>query len=58
MYLENVKRRLELLYPEKYSLEIRNEQSQYSVLLDLPLKNIVTKSHTNIIHERESKISG
>ena len=56
--LENVKRRLELLYPEKYSLEIRNEQSQYSVLLDLPLKNIVTKSHTNIIHERESKISG
>jgi hypothetical protein len=37
--LENVRRRLELLYTEDYSLNIKNEENQYRVVLDLPYKN-------------------
>ncbi len=37
--LENVRRRLELLYPMEYSFEINNEDNQFRVILDLPLNN-------------------
>ena len=37
--LENVRRRMELLYPGKYSLNISNEENQFRVILNLPLKN-------------------
>jgi sensor histidine kinase YesM len=37
--LENVRRRLELLYHGEYSFTIRNEENQFRVILDLPLKN-------------------
>jgi len=35
--LENVKRRLELIYPEKYKLDIENAEKEYSVRLTLEL---------------------
>jgi len=35
--LNNVKRRLDLLYPEKYNLEIRDETDTYTVELSLVL---------------------
>lgn len=37
--LENVRRRLELLYTGDYSLNISNGENQFRVILDLPLKN-------------------
>ena len=37
--LENVRRRMELLYPGGYSLEISNEENHFRVILNLPLKN-------------------
>jgi LytS/YehU family sensor histidine kinase len=40
--LENVKRRLELLYPGEYSLNINNEEKQFRVTLGLPLMSKVT----------------
>jgi sensor histidine kinase YesM len=40
--LENVKRRLELLYPGEYSLDINNEEKQFRVTLGLPLMSKVT----------------
>jgi LytS/YehU family sensor histidine kinase len=36
--LENVRRRLELLYCGEYSLDISNEEHQFRIILDLPLK--------------------
>jgi LytS/YehU family sensor histidine kinase len=33
--LDNVRRRLELLYPNAHSLEIKNDNKKYSVLLKL-----------------------
>jgi len=36
--LGNVKRRLELLYSAKYSLDISNEENEFRVVLDLPLR--------------------
>jgi len=35
--LENVKRRLELLYPEKYDLKISDTEEKYTAVLQLPL---------------------
>ena len=35
--LQNVKRRLELLYGKKYSLKINNTPDEYNILLSLPL---------------------
>jgi Histidine kinase len=37
--LENVRRRLELLYTGDYSLNISNKENQFRVILDIPLKN-------------------
>jgi LytS/YehU family sensor histidine kinase len=36
--LENVKRRLELLYPEKYELTINDTEEKYTAVLQLPLQ--------------------
>jgi sensor histidine kinase YesM len=35
--LNNVKRRLELLYPEKYQLQIRDDENVYKVDLELEI---------------------
>ncbi|MGL6269203.1 MAG: sensor histidine kinase, partial [Chitinophagaceae bacterium] len=35
--LENVRRRLELLYPMEYAFKIYNEENQFRVILELPL---------------------
>ncbi len=35
---KNVERRLQLLYQDKYSLQIRNENNEYKVLLKIPIK--------------------
>lgn len=39
--LENVKRRMELLYHGEYSLNISNEENQFRVILEIPLINKV-----------------
>lgn len=36
--LENVKRRLDLLYPGKHSLQINEEQGKYIVKLEIDLE--------------------
>jgi LytS/YehU family sensor histidine kinase len=38
--LENVKRRLDVLYPSKYSLDITNGENNFSVMLELPLNKL------------------
>ncbi|MBK9488432.1 MAG: GHKL domain-containing protein [Haliscomenobacter sp.] len=37
--LKNVRRRLELLYPENYQLDITNEERRYCVQLSIALQN-------------------
>ncbi len=37
MGLKNVQRRLDLLFPQKYKLEISNEEKEYGVYLNIPL---------------------
>lgn len=37
--LENVKKRLRLLYDNKYTLEIKSENNEYRVLLLIPIQS-------------------
>ncbi len=39
--LENLKRRLEILYKDKYSLEIHDKENIYSVILKLTLRDVI-----------------
>jgi hypothetical protein len=41
----NVKRRLELQYPERYELQIRDEKETYEIILNLKIEPHVIKSH-------------
>ena len=43
--LMNVRRRLELLYPDAYRLDLENEPEQYTVHLELPLRDCDDKMH-------------
>ncbi|MDY8135136.1 sensor histidine kinase [Aquimarina sp. 2201CG5-10] len=36
--IKNVKRRLELLYPKNFTLDISNKNNEYSILLKIPIK--------------------
>ena len=40
--LENIKKRLELVYPNQYNLSISNDESVFAVLLKLNPKSIIT----------------
>lgn len=44
--LKNVKRRLDLIYGENYSLEIKDGESTYKVLLSLPITNLPLINNT------------
>jgi LytS/YehU family sensor histidine kinase len=46
--LQNVRRRLELLYPDKYSLEIKQHQDVFEVYLTLELKPEASKLSNEI----------
>ena len=38
--LDNIKKRLEMLFKDKFSLEIQSKEKQFSVQLNIPLKNV------------------
>jgi LytS/YehU family sensor histidine kinase len=46
--LENVKRRLELLYPGKYELTINDTETKYTAVLQLPLQKDLANENTSI----------
>jgi sensor histidine kinase YesM len=49
--IENVRRRLDLLYPEKYSLEIKDEQEVFIVNLKIELQRIATLKQPTLREE-------
>jgi LytS/YehU family sensor histidine kinase len=49
--IENVRRRLELLYPDKYSLEIKDEHEVFIVNLKIQLQRIATTKQPTLTEE-------